>query len=170
MDADIYRLITLLDEETAAYQSMETVLEEEYELSALSGRERLEAVESRKARLIARIRDLEQKRARLVGQVARRHGAENPSITVRQLGRMLPAVERDRLLSRANALRTLIDAIRTKNRRNRKLIHQYLVLIDGALKLFARVIDDDAVYSKSGDDRPSSGYRRNGGRIFCGNA
>ena len=170
MDASLGRLMKLLNEETAAYREMAAVLDEEHNLPALSHRERFESVESRKEQLIARIKMFEKERCRLVRQLGRGLGWERASITVSQLAALLPVENRNHLLARADTLRSVVGVIQSKNRRNRKLIHQYLGLIDGAMKLFARAADGSTVYSKSGSEWSSAGYRRGGGRIFCGNA
>ena len=168
MNVTIEKLLTALDEETAGYVGMEKVLADEEASLSFSRKERFEHVQLEKESLVVTIQKHAKIRKRLIDQLAEVCQVREPIVTVSKLAQYFSAPNNERLLSRANRLRSHIDAVQSKNRHNQQLIHQYLELTQGALKLLTRLIDDNPVYQRPGTDHPAIGYRGGGGRIFCG--
>ena len=168
MDATLKRLLAVLDEEIACYRHMQTVLIEEQAAMSLREKARFERVQIEKEALVDQIQDHETRRHTLVNTLAASRQADPATLTVSQLARSLAPPDDERLRSRARRLRACITSVRATNNHNRLLICHYLELVNGALKLLTRQVDDPAVYRHPVAALPSAGYVRGGGRIFCG--
>lgn len=168
MKSTITQLMALLDDEAACYRQMQDVLAAEKDSVSFSKRERFDQVEEDKESLVAKIQACEKQRTALVDQLAVAYGVDAPAVTVRVLAKYLHAPDGERLLARADRLRSLITDVQSKNRHNQHLIGLYLNLIKGSLKLLMPMADEHAVYSKPGSAGPAAGYRSSGGRLFCG--
>ncbi len=168
MDAMVKRLLTVLDEETVCYRKLQTVLIEEETAMSLRERAPFERVQVEKEALLNQIQDHEARRKTVVNTLASAYRIDPATASVSRLAPLLPAPDDEQLQSRAQRLRSCIAAVRSKNNHNRLLICRYLELVNGALKLLNRQIDDQAVYRHPAAASPSVGYARGGGRIFCG--
>jgi flagellar biosynthesis/type III secretory pathway chaperone len=168
MNTKIAQLMELLDTEADCYRDMLGVLAAEKESISFTEKRHFDRIEQDKASLVLRIQACEKKRSRLVDQLAIIYKVDAPKVTVSLLARRLTAPDKERLLTRAEHLRSLMAEVQSKNKRNQHLIHLYLDLVKDSLKLLMHLIDDNAIYRKPGDDYPQTGYRSRGGRIFCG--
>lgn len=168
MNAKMIELLDILDEEAACYRDMKSILADEEESISLSRKERFDYVQLEKEALVVKIQQHEKKRQRLVDQFADAYPVDQSMMTVSKLAQYLPAPYNEKLLSRADRLRSRMAEVQVTNKHNQQLIHQYLDLIKGALKLLTGLIDDNSVYQKPGTAHPAIGYGRSGGRIFCG--
>ncbi|MDX2454181.1 flagellar protein FlgN [Desulfosarcina sp.] len=167
MHAKIMKLLDILDEEAACYRDMKSVLSDEEASISLARKERFDRVQLEKESLLVKIQQYEKMRVSLVDQLADAYQVDEPIVTVSKLARYLSAPYYEKLLFRANRLRSRIVEVQLKNKHNQQLIRQYLELIKGALKLLNRLIYDNSVYQKPGTRHPAMGYRGSGGRIFC---
>ncbi len=130
---------------------MEKVLADEEASLAFSRKERFERVQLEKESLVVTIQKHATMRKCLVDQLAEVCRMREPIVTASQLVQYLPEPDNEKLLSRTNRLRSRIAAVQSKNRHNRLLIHQYLELTQGALKLLTRLIDDNPDLPKTGN-------------------
>ncbi len=169
MNKKILKLLAILDEEVACCKDMKTILADEEESISLSGKERFHQVQLEKEALVAKIKQSEKKRQHLVNQLAEIYQVVEPIVTVSKLSQYLPAPYNEKLLLRAEQLRSHLGEVQLKNKHNQQLLRHYLDLIQGSLKLLTHMIDNNSIYRKPGSDHPSTGYRSTGGRIFCGN-
>ena len=168
MNVKILELLTLLDEETACYQSMQRVMVDEETSISLSRKEPFDRVQYEKESLVVNLQQLEEKRKTLVGQLSEAYATDGKLMTVRQLAGFVKPPVREKLMSRANRLQSIIDDVRDKNRRNQLLISHNLKLIKGSLKLLTNLIEDSSVYQKPGTRQSAVGYPSAGGRYICG--
>jgi flagellar biosynthesis/type III secretory pathway chaperone len=168
MNVTIIELLDILDKEAACYQEMKRVLTDEATSISLSRKERFDQVQYEKEMLVARLRWHEEKRNILVGRLSEAYRTDGSTMTISQLAHVVQPSTRQHLLDRAGRLRSIIGDVREKNSRNRLMIHQYLDLIKGSLKLLTHLIEDNSVYQKPGTHQPSVGYPTGGGRFICG--
>ncbi|MBC2711726.1 MAG: flagellar protein FlgN [Desulfosarcina sp.] len=168
MDVKIMALLAILDEEAVCYRTMKSVLADEEASISLSGKERFDQVQHEKESLVVKLQQLEEKRKQLVGQLSDATATNGRLMTVSELALFVKPPYNEKLLVRANRLRSIIGDVHKKNRRNQLLINQYLDLIKGSLKLLTHLIDDNSVYQKPGTGYPAIVYSSGGGRIFCG--
>jgi flagellar biosynthesis/type III secretory pathway chaperone len=168
MNVKITELLTLLDEETACYQGMQKVLADEESSISLSRKEPFGRVQYEKELLVGKLQQLEEKRKTLVGHLSETYATDGKSMTVRQLAGFVKPPASEQLMSRASRLRSVIDDVREKNKRNQLLISQNLNLIKGSLKLLTDLIEDSSVYQKPGSRQSAVGYQAAGGRFICG--
>ncbi|MCB2147982.1 MAG: flagellar protein FlgN [Deltaproteobacteria bacterium] len=168
MNVKIIELLTLLDEETACYQSMQNVLIDEETSISLSRKEPFDRVQYEKESLVVKLQQLEEKRKTLVDQLSGAYATDGESMTVTQLAGSVKPPTSEKLMSRASRLRSIIEDVREKNRRNQLLINQNLDLVKGSLKLLTNLIIDSPVYQKPGTHQSSVGYQAPGGRFICG--
>jgi flagellar biosynthesis/type III secretory pathway chaperone len=168
MDAILRRLLAVLDEETACYRNMQTVLIEEEAAMSLREKAPFDQIQKQKEALVNRIQEHEPRRKALVDALAAACQVDPATATVSRLAPLMQAPDDERLRSCAHRLRSAIAVVRLKNNHNRLLIGRYLQLVNGALKLLTRQSDDQAVYRHPEAAHPLAGYARGGGRLFCG--
>jgi flagellar biosynthesis/type III secretory pathway chaperone len=168
MQPTITKLLTILDEETACYRDMKTLLADEEKAISLSEKDRFDQVQMEKEMLVCRLLQFEETRKGLVAQLADTYAVGRKTMTVSQLAHVVDSPSDQELLSRADRLRSIMRDVQEKNSRNRLLINHYLKLIKGSLKLLTHLIEDTSVYQKPGAHRPSGGYPIGGGRVICG--
>ena len=168
MNMKIIELLDILDEEAACYQEMQRVLTDEETSISFTRRQRFDQVQCEKELLVAKLQRHEEKRTILVGRLSEAYRTDGKAMTISQLAQVVEPPTRQRLLGRAGRLRSIIGDVREKNRRNQRMINQYLDLIKGSLKLLTHLIEDSSVYQKPGTHQPSVGYHAGGGRFICG--
>jgi flagellar biosynthesis/type III secretory pathway chaperone len=167
MNEKIIELLTILDDEAACYRDMQRVLADEEASVSLVDKVHFDRVRTQKETLVGKLQQFEVIRKGLVEQLAKAYRVNDPMVTVSQLSRVLPAPYREKLISRATQLRSLITEVRLSNQHNQQLIHQNLDLIRGSLELLTHLIYDNSVYLKPGSANPALGYSSSGGRFFC---
>lgn len=168
MNAKINELLTVLDEETASYVDMQRILTDEQASISLLKKERFDQVQYEKESLVARLQQLEEQRKTLVGQLSEAYATDGKAMTVSQLANLVVSPTREKLLSCAGRLRSILGKVHEKNRHNQLMINQYLDLTKGSLKLLTNLIEDSSVYQKPGSHQSTVGYRIGGGRFICG--
>jgi flagellar biosynthesis/type III secretory pathway chaperone len=170
MNATIRKLIALMDEETACYRDMQILLTDEEASLSLIGRDRFEQVQQAKEASVVKIRRYEKMRIDLVNQVATACQVKEPVVRASQLVKHLRAPDGEKLQTRVNRLRSVIEGVQLKNQTNQRLIHHYLELSKNALTLLTRLIYDDSIYQKPGISSAAGAYRSRGGHCFYGSA
>ena len=168
MDAKIFELLDLLDDETACYQDMQRILVDEETSISLSSKEPFDQVQNEKEFLVAKLQRLEESRKMLISRLSEAYLTNGKSITISQLANFVEQPIRRRLLDRASRLRSIIGHVHKKNRHNQMMINQYLDLIKGSLKLLTNLIEDNSIYQKPGTHQTSVGYHAGSGRFICG--
>jgi flagellar biosynthesis/type III secretory pathway chaperone len=168
MNAKISPLLAILDEETICYRDMEKVLAAEEQSISFSTKERFDEVQLEKDALLLKLQHFEEKRKPMVERLSDELGTGGKPLTVSQLAQHVTPPYAEKLLSRANCLRSVIGNVQEKNRRNQLLINQYLDLINGSLKLLTHLFEDNSVYHKPGTHQSAVGYPYGGGRLICG--
>ncbi|BBO66786.1 hypothetical protein DSCA_07160 [Desulfosarcina alkanivorans] len=168
MNVMISTLLSILDEETSCYREMENLLADEEESISFSRKDRFDTVQLKKDALLFKLQQFEQKRKPMIDRLADGYGTGGQPLTISRLARYVAPPYDERLLERADRLRSVIGAVQEKNRRNQLLINHYLDLIKGSLNLLTRHLEDNPVYQKPGTRQPSAGYPCGGGRLICG--
>jgi flagellar biosynthesis/type III secretory pathway chaperone len=168
MDVKIIELLDLLDEEAACYREMRRILVDEETSISLSRKERFDQVQYEKEFLVVKLQQFEEKRNQLVVQLSSAYATDGKSMTVSQLAEVVKPPYREKLLSRASHLRSIIGDVYEKNKRNQLMINQYLDLIKGSLRLLTNLMEDSSVYQKPGTHQSAVGYQIRGGRFICG--
>ena len=168
MKPNINELLDILEREIDCYGQMQTVLTDEEQAIGLTGRSRFDRVQQEKETLVARIGGLERLRRQIVDRLAAALPGLDRSVSVSQLaGRLDPPDDR-RLLVQAERLRALIKDVQVHNRRNQRLIDQYLRLVKGSLRLLTNLMDSEPTYQKPGARQPLAGCRPGAGRFIRG--
>ena len=165
MNAKISLLLAILDEETICYRDMEKVLAAEEQSISFSTKERFDEVQLEKDALLLKLQHFEEKRKPMVERLSDELGTGGKSLTVSQLAQHVTPPYAEKLLSRANRLRSVIGNVQEKNRRNQLLINQYLDLTKESLTLLTNLIEDQSVYQNPGIRHAAVGYHCGGGTI-----
>jgi len=168
MKATIVELLDILEKETDCYQKMRSVLADEEKSIGLAGRDRFDRVQQEKEALVARLKQLEDLRRRLVDKLAPARRVQGPALTVSELAGMLGSPDDRKLLAKASRLRSLIREVQASNSRNQQRIEQYLSFVKGSLRLLTDLLDSSPVYQKPGTRQPMTGCRPGAGRLIRG--
>jgi flagellar biosynthesis/type III secretory pathway chaperone len=157
-----------MDEEAACYHDLETILADEEDSISLSRKDRFDLVQLEKDALVVKLQLFEEQRKSLVDQLSDDFFSDRGPLTISQLVPFVKPPFDEKLLARADCLRTTISHVQKKNKRNQLLINQYLDLVKGSLKLLNNLIDNTSIYQRPGTSRASVGYQSGGGRLICG--
>jgi flagellar biosynthesis/type III secretory pathway chaperone len=168
INVKIPTLLAILDEETACYQKMEKILSDEEESISFSKNARFDEVQSEKNALLLKFQQFEEKRKPIVDALSEKYAADGKPLTISQLAKLVKPPYGEKLLGRANRLRSIIGNVQEKNSRNQLLIHQYLDLTKESLKLLTHLMEDDSVYQRPGIRHAAAGYHCGGGRLIRG--
>jgi flagellar biosynthesis/type III secretory pathway chaperone len=168
MQKTIEKLLTTIDQEIKCYMALDHLLSDEKRAISLSKKDRLDKIQISKEDLVLKLQQHEKKRISLVDRLAGAYGQKELPITVRQLALRINAPEGERLLDKADRLRSIISAVKEKNKKNQLLLHQALDLINGSLSLLTQHMVSNSVYQKAGTFKSFPGYGSGGGRIIRG--
>jgi flagellar biosynthesis/type III secretory pathway chaperone len=168
MKKTIVQLIATLETETDCYRQMNQLLDDEQASITLSANSQFDRLQQEKEALVIKLQALEDNRRHLVDGFNAASSPDGQPRTVSQLAQGIEPPYDHQLLTSAKRLRSLIEAVQRKNRRNQKLINENLDLIKGALKLLSDLIDGSPVYQRPGVHHATVGFKPGGGRFVRG--
>jgi len=161
------RLISLLNEERALYQSLLSTLQKERKAIIRSEIIRITECTKEKENLILKIRVLEEQRINYLDALATVLGISVDTLTLRELSRRVDESYATQLDDCSTGLGALIQSIQEVNASNKALVSHSLDLIRGSLSLLNDLISHTAVYYQTGRMQKTD---QKGGMVFSKSA
>jgi len=164
MELLLDRFLELLEELTAAYRVLLSVLQKEKKTIVNSSFKETNEATKEKENILLKIRIIENERLKIQGKLADSLGYFPQELTMTKLSKLIQEPYSKRLESRCSNLSALLNSILEVNNSNKALIFHCLELVRGSLTLLGSLISSNPVYYRNGVVQLSE----NNGRVLSG--
>jgi hypothetical protein len=150
MQEKFQQLIGLLGEELRLFTEFRAILDEELEPIGKFDVERLDALTHGKRLLYSRLQSLENRRRRLVAELARHFGLDPEKITLSDLAAHAPLAHQDMLRRARDVFKQLAVDVADKLQVSTKRVDRSLWLIENLRFLMTQGIEEPSTYEQLG--------------------
>jgi flagellar biosynthesis/type III secretory pathway chaperone len=151
MDLMTNQLLGVLERESELYRSMLTVVDQESKGAVRSDLNALTKAGEEKENILVKLRSIEEKRIRLVREMADTLGYPPRDFTVTMMAQLVGEPLAGRLSQAGNDLSTVLNAVKDANQRNKQLFVHSLELLRGSFNLLDDLTRSDMVYYRTGN-------------------
>jgi flagellar biosynthesis/type III secretory pathway chaperone len=150
MSTSIKQLIKVLEESEKAYQLLLPVFDKEKEAAFNSEPDTFSAVVEEKEELLARLRQIDQRRMAIIHQISSAWDIPVYELRLSCLADRVEGLESSQIKRLQVSLRELMEKVKRCNEENRRLIQHCLDLVQGTLGFFQHWVMPKDVYGASG--------------------
>jgi flagellar biosynthesis/type III secretory pathway chaperone len=151
MDPMINQLLRVLKRESELYRSMLTVIDQESKGAVRSDLNALTKAGEEKENILVKLRSIEEKRIRLVREMADALGYPPRDFTLTMMSQLVGEPLAGRLSQAGTDLSTVLNTVKDANHRNKQLFEHSLELLRGSCNLLGELTQSDMVYYRSGN-------------------
>ena len=151
MDFMINQLLRLLGQERELYRSMLTVIDKESKAAVRSDLNALTKAGEEKENILVKLRSIEEKRIRLVREMADVLGHPPRDFTLTMMSQLVGEPLAGRLSQAGTDLSTVLNTVKDANHRNKQLFEHSLELLRGSFNLLSELTQSDMVYYRTGN-------------------
>jgi flagellar biosynthesis/type III secretory pathway chaperone len=162
MEQQLDQLITMLEQTRGLYERMLTTVHEEMAAATASDFQKFSRASAEKENLVSQLKQLEQRRNRILRQVAESFGISLEQLNISALVARIDTPHRHQLSELASSLEALIARVRDANRECCMIIEHCLGLVKRSLGYFQHWMQLSAVYGQTGS---ICSDHRSGGRL-----
>ena len=151
MEPMINQLLRVLEQESELYRSMLTVIDQESKGAVRSDLNALTKAGEEKENILVKLRSIEEKRIRLVREMADASGYPPRDFTLTMMSQLVGEPLAGRLSQAGTDLSTVLNTVKDANHRNKQLFEHSLELLRGSCNLLGELTQSDMVYYRSGN-------------------
>jgi len=151
MEPMINQLLRVLERESELYRSMLTVIDQESKGAVRSDLNALTKAGEEKENILVKLRSIEEKRIRLVREMADALGYPPRDFTLTMMSQLVGEPLAGRLSQAGTDLSTVLNTVKDANHRNKQLFEHSLELLRGSFNLLSELTQSDMVYYRSGN-------------------
>ena len=151
MEPMINQLLRVLEQESELYRSMLTVIDQESKGAVRSDLNALTKAGEEKENILVKLRSIEEKRIRLVREMADALGYPPRDFTVTMMAQLVGEPLAGRLSQAGTDLSTVLHTVKDANHRNKQLFEHSLELLRGSFNLLGELTQSDMVYYRTGN-------------------
>lgn len=151
MNEILDQLLRVLNQETKLYRTMLTVIDKEEAAIIRSALNPLNEAGMEKENILKKLRTVEEQRCLLVRKLSEVLGYPNQDLTLSKISQMVDEPFAGRLKQVSTDFSTLLDRLRSANRRNHQLITHSLELLRGSFNLLGELMASNTVYYRTGN-------------------
>jgi flagellar biosynthesis/type III secretory pathway chaperone len=151
MEPMINQLLRVLKRESELYRSMLTVIDQESKGAVRSDLNALTKAGEEKENILVKLRSIEEKRIRLVREMADALGYPPRDFTLTMMSQLVGEPLAGRLSQAGTDLSTVLNTVKDANHRNKQLFEHSLELLRGSCNLLGELTQSDMVYYRSGN-------------------
>ena len=151
MEPMINQLLRVLERESELYRSMLTVIDQESKGAVRSDLNALTKAGEEKENILVKLRSIEEKRIRLVREMADASGYPPRDFTLTMMSQLVGEPLAGRLSQAGTDLSTVLNTVKDANHRNKQLFEHSLELLRGSCNLLGELTQSDMVYYRSGN-------------------
>ncbi len=151
MDFMINQLLGVLEGESELYRSMLTVIGKESKAAVRSDLNALTKAGEEKENILLKLRLIEEKRIRLVREMAEALGYPPRDFTITMISQLVGEPFAERLSQAGTDLSTVLNTVKDANHRNKQLFEHSLELLRGSFNLLSELTRSDMVYYRTGN-------------------
>jgi flagellar biosynthesis/type III secretory pathway chaperone len=157
----IEKLILVLRQTERSYQELLPMIQTEKEMVCEARIEALLSVSTEKKKLLIIIQQLDQKRDRLLRQIATELNLDYEKLTLPMLTDYGDAQQSQQLGGLRQSLKSILSKVRASNNENRALIQHCLVVVGHAISFVLPQSETPSIYGASG----AMAQRGRGGKL-----
>jgi flagellar biosynthesis/type III secretory pathway chaperone len=151
LNSTVEPLITLLEQETALYRSMQTVIDQEKEAAVRSDLNALIETRLEKEKCLAEIQKMEVKRRQLVQDLAQDLGCAVNDLKLSIISQLVDEPLAGHLRLASKDLSDVLGRLQDSNRRNEQICAHSLALLRGSFNLLNGLLAPNTVYYRTGN-------------------
>ncbi len=151
MDQKINQLLRVLEQESELYRSILTVIDKECNAAVRSELNALIKAGEEKDSILVKLRLVEEQRIRLVIEMAKALGYPPRDFTISMISQLVGEPFAGWLCQAGTDLKTVLNAVKNANHRNKQLFDHSLDLLRGSFNLLSELTRSDMVYHRTGN-------------------
>jgi len=150
MDLMINQLLRFLERESELYRSMLTMIDKESKAAVRLDLKGLTKAGEEKQNILEKLRLVEEKRIRLVREMADALGYPPRDCTITTMSQLVGEPFAGRLSQAGAYLATVLNTVKEANHGNKQLFMHSLELLRGSFNLLSDLTQSDMVYYRTG--------------------
>jgi len=151
MELMINQLLGVLERESELYRSMLTVIDKESKAAVRADLNALTEASEEKENILVKLRLIEEKRIRLVREMAKALGYPLRDFTITMISQLLGEPFAGRLCQAGTDLSKVLNTVKDANHRNKQLFEHSRELLRGSFNLLSELTQSDMVYYRTGN-------------------